>query len=64
MIRFWTRFAWTGDPNGEGLPPWPRFEAADAKPKFQVLGSGPTGVGPSAETAAEHQCEFWATFIE
>jgi hypothetical protein len=28
LVRYWVRFASTGNPNQEGLPPWPAYEAA------------------------------------
>ncbi len=27
MSAYWARFAWTGDPNGDGAAEWPRYEA-------------------------------------
>ena len=36
MISYWTNFAKTGDPNGEGLPEWPAFSATT--PRAMELG--------------------------
>lgn len=39
MQSYWTNFAKTGDPNGPGLPPWPKV-SGDAPPLMHFTGSG------------------------
>ncbi len=56
MIRYWSNFAHSGDPNGDGLPEWRAFTPGD--PSAQSLAPGPEGIGP-VDYSAEHQCDFW-----
>jgi para-nitrobenzyl esterase len=39
MAAYWTNFAKTGDPNGPGLPAWPRFTQANRQ--VMLLEAGP-----------------------
>ncbi|MBN1781656.1 carboxylesterase family protein [bacterium] len=49
MATYWTNFAKTGNPNGEGVPEWPNF--SDETPDVMVFGQTPhTGPVPSLES--------------
>ena len=58
MVSYWTRFARTGTPNGQGLPNWPAYTAAS---DTHMSLEPPT---PQAESdfAADHKCGFWDSF--
>ncbi|MDI2130135.1 carboxylesterase/lipase family protein [Yinghuangia seranimata] len=55
MIRYWTRFAATGQPNAPGQPCWPRYrDPADVL----ALAPGPGGIR-TVDAATEHHYPFW-----
>ncbi|MFJ4199463.1 carboxylesterase/lipase family protein [Streptomyces sviceus] len=55
MVQYWARFAYTGDPNGHGAAPWPRFGTGRHVQSLQPGRTAP------ADLALEHQCGFWKT---
>jgi para-nitrobenzyl esterase len=48
MARYWTNFARTGDPNGEGLPHWPVFQEGGTAVLY-MDGTPHTGPVPNLE---------------
>ena len=54
MQSYWTNFAKTGDPNGAGLPTWPRFDSA-ARAYVQFTDSGAV----AKEGLRRAQCDLW-----
>lgn len=61
MVRYFTHFARTGQPAGDGLPAWAAFTAA--APTYlglDIAASG--GIAPFGTFATEHQCDtVWAS---
>ena len=57
MVRYWTTFAATGDPNGRGVPAWHRYRDSGDVQGLDLASAG--GVGP-VDVAAESNCALWA----
>jgi para-nitrobenzyl esterase len=53
MVGYWTNFAKTGDPNGPGLPVWPKYGAGD--PVLHL--DDPTFARPDEN---RRRYDFWA----
>jgi para-nitrobenzyl esterase len=57
MVGAWTHFVKTGNPNGAGDSPWPKFSADDSGRFF--LEDIPVSTKAVLQFKADHKCEFW-----
>ncbi|VFU10535.1 carboxylesterase/lipase family protein [Methylocella tundrae] len=59
LVTAWTNFAWTGNPNGQGNKPWPRYKAPNGL--FLAEDIKPAGLSTftADQFSAEHHCDFW-----
>ncbi|HEX7968767.1 MAG TPA: carboxylesterase family protein [Stellaceae bacterium] len=57
MVRYWTEFAESGDPNSDGTPHWRRYHRH--LDNIQSLAPGRHETGPEFDFAADHKCSFW-----
>jgi para-nitrobenzyl esterase len=59
MVRYWTNFAKTGNPNGYRLPEWRRLGSRGAT----ILSLEPDGTRQLLNFSEEHKCDFWNPII-
>ncbi|VTZ24975.1 Carboxylic ester hydrolase [Methylocella tundrae] len=61
LVIAWTNFAWTGNPNGLGNSPWPRYKG---KTGYYLSQDIPTlSTFTKAQFVAAHKCDFWQTIL-
>jgi Carboxylesterase family len=58
LIAAWTRFADTGNPNGSGNSPWPRF-TADSSGQYLVEDIPSLSTLSVAQFRADYKCDFF-----
>jgi len=59
MMSYWTNFARTGNPNGPGLPTWPKYDSADSLIHLDsTIISGPDTLRPRYEFLLKGMPEF------
>ena len=55
MVKYWTQFAKTGDPNVSGSPTWPAYTAANDS--ILTLNTPAANVQMSTGFKADHKCQ-------
>jgi para-nitrobenzyl esterase len=63
LVAAWTNFAKTGNPNGSGNAPWPRFVNQEGVPEYLSQNVPALSTFTNAEFGANHNCNFWDTVI-
>jgi para-nitrobenzyl esterase len=60
LVAAWSNFARTGNPNGHGNSPWPRYEVQQGKESYILSENIPAlSTKTDAAFAADHKCDFW-----
>jgi para-nitrobenzyl esterase len=63
LVAAWTNVAWTGNPNGLGNYPWPRFNNSPIKATYLSENIPVLSTYTDPQFSALHQCDFWDTIL-
>jgi len=63
MVDAWANFARSGNPNGSGDAPWPRWKKGADTPAYFLQRDGWKTVQTNAQFAAAHNCDFWQPML-
>jgi para-nitrobenzyl esterase len=58
IVASWANFAWTGNPNGKGNFPWPRYTAHAGAPSWLIQGQPFLSALTDAQYSALRHCDF------
>ncbi len=59
LVSAWANFARTGNPNGSGNSPWPRYTASAESPAWLIQDLPGLSTLTDAQYAARRHCDFW-----
>ncbi len=59
LVSAWSNFARTGNPNGSGNSPWPRYTASADAPAWLIQDVSGLSTLTDAQYAALRHCDFW-----
>jgi para-nitrobenzyl esterase len=60
LVAAWTNFAWSGNPNGSGNSPWPKF--TKNAPKY-LAEDIPLSTWTGQQYSDRHHCDFWNNIL-
>ncbi len=64
LVAAWANFAWTGNPNGQGNSPWPRYRLNPDKAYYLSENIPVLSTMSDAEYAAANKCDLWDTVLQ
>ena len=63
LVAAWTNFAWTGNPNGLGNGPWPRYRLNSNNSYFLSENIPTLSTMSDAQLYAETKCDLWDPIV-